>query len=250
MVVEGYFDALALYRAGFENTVATLGTALTSQHGRILQRYTKEVVFSYDSDEAGQAAVLRGFEPLAQAGLNIRVLVMADVKDPDEYLTKHTKDELAVLIQKAPDFFRWWAISLKKKFQNAPVEDRMRALQGVVPLILQLPSEVQVLAACAAVESELSLNDRDLTGIIHAERKKDFRKPVTEPKTTKVESTTGSRQDKTAIETNVSQWEADFLALLTEENGDFIPWAVNELSPEVFHLENLRQIFLKMGLGK
>ncbi len=64
LVVEGYFDALALHHSGFENAVATLGTALTAQHGRLLQRYTKEVVFSYDTDEAGQAAVLRGFEPL------------------------------------------------------------------------------------------------------------------------------------------------------------------------------------------
>ena len=59
LVVEGYFDALALHHFGFENAVATLGTALTSQHGRMLQRYTKDVVFSYDADAGGAS---RGFE--------------------------------------------------------------------------------------------------------------------------------------------------------------------------------------------
>ena len=68
LIVEGYFDALALHLHGFDNAVATLGTALTTQHGPLLKRYTKNVVFSYDADAAGQAAVLRGFEPLVQAG--------------------------------------------------------------------------------------------------------------------------------------------------------------------------------------
>ena len=81
--------------------------------------------------QAGQAAVLRGFEPLVQAGLNIRVLVMPDAKDPDEYLTKHSKEELEALIKKSPDFFRWWAVSLKKKFEGAPVEERREPCRGL-----------------------------------------------------------------------------------------------------------------------
>ncbi len=250
LVVEGYFDALALHHFGFENSVATLGTALTSQHGRLLQRYTKEVVFSYDADQAGQAAVLRGFEPLVQAELNIRVLVMPDAKDPDEYLSKHSKEELEALIQKAPDFFRWWAGSLKKKFQGAPVEDRTRALQGFVPMILQIPNEVSVQAACAAIESELGLDNRDLLTIVNTERKKGVRrpsgagfdlKPAGEEKPPVSKKETGKYD---------SQIEADFLALLTEERGDFIPWAVNELSPDVFLREDFRKLFERLSSGE
>ncbi|HEY5039055.1 MAG TPA: DNA primase, partial [bacterium] len=172
LVVEGYFDALALHHFGFENAVATLGTALTSQHGRMLQRYIKDVVLLYDGDEAGQAAVARGFEPLLQAGLKVRVLVLPDAKDPDEYLTKHSKEELEGLIGKAPDFFRWWAAGLRKKLKDAPVEDRLRALKDFTPMILQIPDETSVLAACSAVESELGLDNRDLLTIVNAERKK------------------------------------------------------------------------------
>ncbi len=250
LVVEGYFDALALHRSGFGNAVATLGTALTSQHGRVLARYTKEVVFSYDADTAGQAAVLRGFEPLIQSGLNIRVLVMPDAKDPDEYLRKHPKEEFEALIQKSPDFFRWWAQSLKKKFQGAPVEERLRALEGFAPLILRIPDEVSVQAACAAVESELGLDNRDLLTIVNAERKKGFRRPGpdrTEPQNPKGEGTPVSQKETGAKEPAL---ESDFLALLVEENGEFVPWAVNELSPDVFLDENLRRLFERLSAGE
>jgi len=248
LVVEGYFDALALHHFGFENTVATLGTALTSQHGRLLQRYTKEVVFSYDADAAGQAAVLRGFEPLIQAGLNIRVLVMPDAKDPDEYLQKHSKEDLAGLIQKAPDFFRWWAQSVKKKFQGAPIEERLKSLQGFVPMILQIPDEVSVQTACAAVESELGLTARDLIEIVNAERKKGPRKAMgdrTEGSKTVTAEGSISKEEKSDI-----QMEADFLALLTEERGEFIPWAKDLLLPEYFLKENFRLLFEKLCAGE
>lgn len=247
LVVEGYFDALALHHYGFENAVATLGTALTSQHGRVLARYTKEVVFSYDADTAGQAAVLRGFEPLIQAGLNIRVLVMPDAKDPDEYLKKHPKEDFEGLLQKAPDFFRWWAQSLRKKFQGTPVEERLRALQGFAPMILQIPDEVSVQAACAAIESELGLDNRDLLTIVNTERKRGFRRPAVER--TEPQKSNGEGLPVSPKETG-APIEADFLALLVEENGEFVPWAVNELSPEVFRKENFRQLFEKLSAGE
>ncbi len=250
LVVEGYFDALALHHFGFENVVATLGTALTSQHGRLLQRYTKEVIFSYDADQAGQAAVLRGFEPLIQAGLNIRVLVMPDAKDPDEYLTKHSKDEFETLIQKSPDFFRWWAVSLKKKFQGAPVEDRTRALQGFVPMILQIPDEVSVQAACSAIESELGLDNRDLLTIVNTERKKGVRRLAGTGFEMKAAGSEKTPVSKKETGKNDSQVEADFLALLTEERGEFIPWAVNELSPEIFLRDDFRHLFERLSSGE
>ncbi|HEY5599217.1 MAG TPA: toprim domain-containing protein, partial [Candidatus Manganitrophaceae bacterium] len=222
LVVEGYFDALALHHHGFTNAVATLGTALTSQHGRLLKRYAGEVVFSYDADAAGQAAVTRGFEPLIEAGLKIRVLVMPDAKDPDEYLTKHPKEDLEELVQKAPDFFRWWASSWRRKFQGAPVEERLRALKGFVPMILRIPDEVEVQAACSAVESELALDSRDLLTIVNAERKKGGRRPAAEAKNANGEEVPSSKEGKGPVDDSVL--EADFLALLTEEKGEFVPW--------------------------
>jgi DNA primase len=207
----------------------------------MIKRYTQDVVFCYDTDAAGQAAVLRGFEPLVQAGLNIKVLVMPDAKDPDEYLTKHPKEDLEALIEKAPGFFRWWARTLKTKIQGLPVEEKTRALQAFVPMILQIPDEVSVQAACSGIESELSLDNRDLLNIVNVERKRGPRGPVA-PKPE-------GNEGKDALKAGVadSQMEADFLALLTEQNGEFVPWAVNELSPEVFQREDFRKYFERLS---
>jgi DNA primase len=201
------------------------------------------VVFSYDTDAAGQAAILRGFEPLVQAGLNIKVLVLPDAKDPDEYLTKHSKEELEGLIEKAPSFFRWWAQTQKPKYQGAPVEERVRVLQGFVPMILQIPDEVSVQAACSAIESELALDNRDLLTIVNSERKKGPRMPAprSEPGASPAPTSKPPLAD--------AQIESDFLALLTEQNGEFVPWAVNEISPEVFQREDFRKIFEHLSAG-
>jgi DNA primase len=247
LVVEGYFDALALHFYGFDNAVATLGTALTTQHGPLLKRYTKEVVFSYDADAAGQAAVLRGFEPLMQAGLQVKVLLIPDAKDPDEYLQKHPKEELSALIEKAPDFFRWWASSLRKKMPEARKEELIRALQEFVPVLAGLEDEAAVQAACAAIESELSLDNRDLLTLVNIARKKggSSRRSAGEgtgapdkPAVLSKEKTDGSEEV-----------ESDFLALLTEERGEFVPWAANELSPQHFANEKFRDLFEKLSSG-
>jgi hypothetical protein len=154
------------------------------------------------------------------------------------------------LVQKSPDFFRWWAQSLKKKFQGAPVEERLRALQGFAPMILQIPDEVSVQAACAAIESELGLDNRDLLTIVNAERKKGVRRPVidrAESQEAKGEGTPGSKKESSANQTVI---EADFLALLVEEKGEFVPWAANELSPAVFQTENFRGLFERLSSGE
>jgi DNA primase len=246
LVVEGYFDALALHHHGFGNAVATLGTALTSQHGRMLGRYTQEILFCYDADQAGQAAVLRGFEPLVQSGLSVRVLVMPDAKDPDEYLRKHSPEEFEGLARKAPDFFRWWASSLGKRIQGAPVEEKTRALKEFVPMILRIPDEVAVQAACAAVESELGLDNRDLLTIVNAGRRKGSRRPAP-PAPAEPPQGEGAGKERTGSDFQI---EADFLALLTEEGGEFVPWAANELSPEVFREELFRALFERLSAGE
>ena len=81
-------DVIALHAAGFESAVATLGTAITSEQARIMSRYTKKVLISYDSDAAGQKAANRAIGILGEVGLDVRVLKISDAKDPDEFIKK------------------------------------------------------------------------------------------------------------------------------------------------------------------
>ena len=86
ILCEGYMDVIAVNQAGFENAVATLGTALTSEQALLMKRYADEVIVCYDSDEAGQKATAKAINLLRNAGLLIRVISVPEGKDPDEFL--------------------------------------------------------------------------------------------------------------------------------------------------------------------
>lgn len=88
ILAEGYMDVISINQAGFENVVATLGTALTSEQARLMGRYAKEVIICYDSDEPGQKASARAINILSEAGLDAKVIHMEGAKDPDEYIKK------------------------------------------------------------------------------------------------------------------------------------------------------------------
>lgn len=101
ILVEGNMDVISLHQAGFCNTVAPLGTAFTSEQVNLLARYTKEIVLMLDSDAAGQKAVRRASQLLENTGLNVRVVVIPDGKDPDEYIKKNGAERFKALIEGA-----------------------------------------------------------------------------------------------------------------------------------------------------
>ena len=89
IMVEGYMDVISLYKAGVKNAVASLGTALTQQQARLIKRFVPRVYISYDGDSAGQNATLRGLDILSKEGLEVRVIVIPDGMDPDDYARKY-----------------------------------------------------------------------------------------------------------------------------------------------------------------
>ncbi|NJL25106.1 MAG: DNA primase [Calothrix sp. SM1_5_4] len=105
IVVEGYMDWLALARASINNAVATLGTALTPEHAKLIKRYTQRVLLLFDGDEAGKAAARRSLPILLSEGLLARGLFLPEALDPDEFIKKRGAPELRELIAGAPDLF-------------------------------------------------------------------------------------------------------------------------------------------------
>lgn len=101
ILVEGNMDVISLQQAGFVNTVAPLGTAFTEEQARLLARYTKEIVVTLDSDAAGQKAVMRALETMKDLGLPIRILVLPECKDPDEYIKKNGAARFKMLLDGA-----------------------------------------------------------------------------------------------------------------------------------------------------
>lgn len=101
ILVEGNMDVISLHQAGFRNVVAPLGTAFTSEQANLLARYTKEIVLILDADEAGKKALTRDLGILENTGLNVRVVLIPDGKDPDEYIKKNGPDRFRALLNGA-----------------------------------------------------------------------------------------------------------------------------------------------------
>lgn len=115
IVVEGYMDLIAMYRFGFKNVVANLGTAFTEQHAKLIKRYTNNVILLFDGDAAGQTAAERAAPILWEESLQIRSLCLANEYDPDEFLTEFGAEAMKKELLAAPETFIWL---LSKKLHN------------------------------------------------------------------------------------------------------------------------------------
>ncbi|MBQ3494116.1 MAG: toprim domain-containing protein, partial [Clostridia bacterium] len=104
IVVEGQMDVIAMNKAGFENTVACLGTALTPDHAKAIKMISENVVVCLDGDSAGQKATFRTVDTLASAGLNVKAVKLPDNLDPDEYIDKYSAEEMKNVLDNAIDY--------------------------------------------------------------------------------------------------------------------------------------------------
>lgn len=103
ILCEGYMDVIALHQAGFENAVATLGTAITPEQARIISHYAEEVIIAYDSDNAGQKATQKAINHFSDVGVRTTILRMEGAKDPDEFIKKFGSDRFRMLMDKSYD---------------------------------------------------------------------------------------------------------------------------------------------------
>lgn len=116
LLCEGYMDVIALHQAGFDNAVASLGTALTSGHANLLKRYTKDVYLTYDSDGAGIKAALRAIPILKEVGITTKVINMSPYKDPDEFIKALGAEEYQKRIDAAENSFLFEIRILEKQY--------------------------------------------------------------------------------------------------------------------------------------
>lgn len=155
LVVEGYMDVVSLVEAGVENTVASLGTALTIEQARLLKRYTDTVVLSYDSDSAGQAATMRGIDILRAAGLKVKILRIEGGKDPDEFIRKQGKAAFDKLINEAVPFMQYKIDIIKQKYDLSDTEGSISFLEEISGELKKITSSVE-LAAYIKMVSDLT----------------------------------------------------------------------------------------------
>ncbi|MFO7580707.1 MAG: DNA primase [Nitrosomonas halophila] len=145
VVVEGYMDVVMLAQHGIENVVATLGTATTSVHVQKLMRYTDEIVFCFDGDEAGKKAAWRALEnSLAQLkdGKDIKFLFLPEKEDPDSYVRAHGKSAFEAQIERALPLSLFLCNELSRRVNLGTSEGRARLVQQAGPLLSQITAPV------------------------------------------------------------------------------------------------------------
>ncbi|MBP3886492.1 MAG: DNA primase [Cellulosilyticum sp.] len=143
ILVEGYMDVIAMHQAGFSQTVASLGTAFTPGHAKLLKRHTKEVVILYDSDGAGQKAALRAIPILRSEGLKVKVLLLQEGKDPDEYLKTHGYEAMKALLEGAPSDIWFQIHTIEKQYDLSVPEEKVKFLQQSAGVLAEKSSSIE-----------------------------------------------------------------------------------------------------------
>lgn len=143
ILVEGYMDAISLHQRGIHNVVASLGTALTEEQGRLLARYGEQIILSYDSDGAGQEAILRALEILNKLGCDARVIQMEGAKDPDEYIIKYGSGRFNLLVDNAISLVEFKIKMLKNKYNLENATDKVKFLKEITKILAKVENKIE-----------------------------------------------------------------------------------------------------------
>ncbi|MCI5822841.1 MAG: DNA primase [Lachnospiraceae bacterium] len=143
ILCEGYMDVIALHQAGFDNAIASLGTALTSGHANMIKRYGKDVYLSYDSDGAGTKAALRAIPILKEAGITCKVINMKPYKDPDEFIKALGREAYQERIDNAENSFMFTIRILQQDYDMKDPESKTKFYQEVASRILEFQDELE-----------------------------------------------------------------------------------------------------------
>lgn len=184
ILCEGYMDVIAMHAAGFENAVATLGTAITSEQARMMSRYTKKVIISYDADEAGQKAAMRAVKMLNDVGLDVSILKVPGAKDPDEYIKKFGADMFRNLLSESKSKFDYNLDIILSKYDINLSQDKIKALHESEKLISETYSSaerdiyIQTISKIFGVDAKSIKSDVDnlLSKAERARRKEESNK--------------------------------------------------------------------------
>jgi len=167
LLCEGYMDVIALHQAGFTNAVASLGTALTEEQARLIARYVKEVIITYDSDGAGVKAALRALPILKSAGIRTKILKLAPYKDPDELIKEAGREDFEERIKNAENSFNFELSNIEKGFNLSEPEGKTEFLNKVAERLTDFEEELERENYIAAVAEKYFVSKETLTKLVN-----------------------------------------------------------------------------------
>lgn len=167
IICEGYMDVIAMHQAGFNNAVASLGTALTSQQASLLKRYTDEVLIIYDSDEAGTKAALRAIPMLKTAGLSTKVINLRPYKDPDEFIKNLGKEAFQERLDHGMNSFLFELKALEGNYDMDDPQGKTDFYKETARKLLRFEDELERGNYMQAVAATYGISTEDLRKMVN-----------------------------------------------------------------------------------
>jgi DNA primase len=162
IVVEGYFDAIALHQAGLIHTVATLGTALTLEHIQVLRRFASNVILLFDPDAAGVRAALRSLDLFVNSGLGVKVVSLPVGEDPDTYVRKEGAETFDRLEERAPSLLDFALEHSLKTAEASTIEGRIRSVDEILRILQKSEHPIEREERIRLVAERLGINQQRL----------------------------------------------------------------------------------------
>ena len=236
ILVEGYMDAISLHQAGFDNAIACLGTALTSEMAHLLSRYTDKIILSYDADEAGQKATQRAIGIFSSIGMKLNVVNLTGGKDPDEILRKFGPERFRNLIDGASNDIEYELFKVRKDYDLETADGKMKYLTKACEILAGTGDSIAQDIYASKLAEELDVEKQTISvriGQLKRKRMNVERKRKFSELEQKAVSQARNEAMKSGTTVRVLKAQKRLLALLFG-NPDFLPLSEGKITQEDF----------------
>ncbi len=233
LIVEGYFDLLSLYAKGIKNVVATMGTALTPNHIRILKGYAREFMILFDSDQAGVDAAVRSIPLFLKEGVSAKVVILPDGHDPDTFIRANSVDKFEQLMGKAVPVNKFLLDQLTEKWGTS-LEGKTQILSEIAPVVNSITDPIRRSLYMSDIAKNLKISEGLVEKALQSKSDRENVETVTNTKP--VLGNTNSYLEKTIVE--ILLLYPEYVPIFLKERG--VGFLESEDIKCIFtHLENI-----------
>ena len=237
ILVEGYMDLISLYQNNIENVVATLGTALTIEQARLIRKFAKNVIISYDSDQAGQNATLIAIDILLQADIKVKILNLKDCKDPDDFIKKYGFEGYKKAMEDSDYYIKYKIDILKKKYNLNNDSQKMSFVEEATFMLKKLKSPIEKDLYAKYLSDLTNISIESIRASVGIKVNSNYNK--TNKRNTNVHK---KIEQMSKIQDGYLKVEAKFIKLLME-NKNLRESVLQDINEQQFLFDETKEIF-------
>ena len=245
IIVEGYKDAISLQQRGITNVVASLGTAMTEQQGRLLRKSSEQVIIGYDADGAGQAATLRGLEILQNLGCDIRILQIYGAKDPDEFVTKYGPERFEKCVESAISLVEYKIKILKQNLNLENVNDKIKFLNEISKILSKVTNNMEREVYIEKISADYHISKEAIYSEVNKLLYKN-RTSENENKTSNISKAIIANKQEQKIDSSIKRRESLLIYLLIQHTNEAFQKIKQEISTDMLKIERNKNIVSKL----